>query len=528
MKAYQLNFTGGSKMLRIEIRKKLRLLAFVGMAVMVLAACQSPGRAQGEGEWVPSRVARVYDTDVLIVGGGGAGLASAVQLAQNGADFILIEKAAFLGGNSNFVEGMLAVGSRFQKEQGIEIRPRDIIYAELLRNQFRPNGALWVDLIQNSAENIEWLAEQGVLFSGVIDDYYGGLFPTFHWFEGAAGGVAYVPAMQQRLIEHNAAIHLNTAARSLIVENGRVTGVFAETPGGAIRYNAKVVILASGGFGGSPELIRKQGWDTTDLRLAGMPLVSGDGYQMAMAAGAKDFMPHTAQSIIYHIEAFPFMTLENALHPVIGYFGPASGGPVLWANEDAARFANEAIRTENLVLQSVPGKSNRANYVIFDQAIYEEFFGINEEARELFEEALAANKGNSIFREHSIEALAGRFGLDPVTLRTTVSRYNQFAVRGEDGDFGKPAEFLVPIATPPFYIAQLRHKYYFSVGGITTNRQFQVVDKNMDPIPGLYAIGLDGNMLWRNVYTINMPGAAFASQVNSGRTVANHVLAYTR
>jgi len=265
-------------------------LAIVGMAVLVgllPVACQSSASAQGAGSWVPSKVARVYDTDILIVGAGGSGLACAVQSAINGVDFIVIEKADFVGGNANMVEGMFAVNSRFQREKGITVKSADIVHDELFRAQYRPNGALWVDLCQRSAGNIDWLVEQGIQYSGVIDDYYGGLYPTFHWFKDAKGEVGYVEPMYKKLQEYNVTIHLNTAGKSLIMRDGKVTGVFAEGPEGAVRFNAKAVILATGGFGGSVELIKEQGWDTTGLSIVGTRNASGDGYRMARAVGAK-------------------------------------------------------------------------------------------------------------------------------------------------------------------------------------------------------------------------------------------------
>jgi fumarate reductase flavoprotein subunit len=499
-----------------------------------LLGCETPGggrqgdTASSPGTWKPSRVDKVYDTDILIVGAGGSGLACAVQSALNGAKLILIEKGDFPGGNANFVEGMFAIGSRFQKEKGINIKPVEIINAELLRGQYRASGALWMDLCTKSAANIDWLLEQGILYSGVIDDYYGGLYSTFHWFKNAAGAVGYVEPMTKRLQDLGAPIHLKTAAKSLITQGGKVSGVYAQGPEGVIQYNARAVIFATGSFGGNPDLIKKQGWDITGLSLAGSPNASGDGYMMARAIGARDFMPQTAQSIIYHIEAFPFMTLENASNPINGYFGPASGGPVLWINEDCDRYANEAIRTENLVLQCIPGKDNKANFCLFDQHIYDTYFGVTDAARTMFENALAENKGNCLYKENSLEALAGRFKLNPAVLRATVDRYNALCAQGNDEDYGKGREFLVAISKPPYYIAQLRYSFYFAVGGITTNKHRQVLDDNQNVIPGLYAIGLDGHMMYRNVYTINMPGTAFGNQVNSGRTAANHALGYIR
>ena len=66
------------------------------------------------------------------------------------------------------------------------------------------------------------------------------------------------------------------------------------------------------------------------------------------------------------------------------------------------------------------------------------------------------------------------------------------------------------------------------MGGVTTDKDRRVLDESLQPIPGLYAIGNDGNMLYRHVYTINMPGTAFGNQVNSGREAANNVAAFLK
>ena len=108
------------------------------------------------------KVDKTYDTDLLIVGGGGSGLACAVQAALNKTNFILIEKGSELGGNASFVEGMFAIESKMAEEQGIHVTPSEIIEAELERGQHRQNGALWMDLCTKSAENIEWCLEQGL------------------------------------------------------------------------------------------------------------------------------------------------------------------------------------------------------------------------------------------------------------------------------------------------------------------------------------------------------------------------------
>ena len=473
------------------------------------------------------KVDKTYDTDLLIVGGGGSGLACAVQAALNKTNFILIEKGSELGGNASFVEGMFAIESKMAEEQGIHVTPSEIIEAELERGQHRQNGALWMDLCTKSAENIEWCLEQGVMYSGVIDEYNGGLYPTFHWFKDGKAAVGYVEPMKARLEELSVQLHLKTAVNGLVMKNGRVIGAYADGGEGVVRYSAKAVVLATGGFGGNEEIVAEQGWNTDGMRIVGSPNAAGDGYRIAMDNGACSFMADSAQSILYAIEAFPPIDFHDvAENPLYGYFGIASGGPVLWVNEACRRYTREDLANDNLALQCLPGKGNKGNYVVFDQAIFDRFFGKNDDAKKAFYDAIKANGGGSIYQSDSLADLAGRFNLDADALKAAVDRYNELCGEGADSDFGKAAGLMVPIETPPFYLAKLSYNYFFSVGGITTDGRHRVLDGRRNPIEGLYAIGNDGNMLYRNVYTVNMPGVAFGHQVNSGREAANAVLEY--
>ncbi len=509
------------------------------VALSGLAGCAPSGQTPtadtgaadvaANGPAVPDHVDVTYDTDLLIVGGGGSGLACAVQAALNNTNFILIEKGSELGGNASFVEGMFAIESDLAEAANVHVTPSEIIEAELERGQHRQNGALWMDLCTKSAENIDWCLEQGVLYSGVIDNYNGGLYPTFHWFKDGKCKIGYVDPMIARVNELGVEVHLNTAATSLMVEDGKVVGAYAESDDGIAQYNCKAVVFATGGFGGNPDYIAKQGWDTTDLFVVGSENAAGDAYRMAMEIGAKDFMNDSAQSILYNIPALPPIDFHNdALNPVNGYFGIAAGGPVLWVNEDADRYTRENLTDDNLVLQCIPGKGNLANYVVFDQNIFDTYFGTTEEGRAMFEDSLVDDKTKTLFSADSIKGLAEAVGLDAAALSATVERYNELAHGGKDEDFGKPAEKMVAIETAPFYIAKLGYSFFFEVGGIATDKQRRVLNQNSEPIDGLYAIGNDGNMLYRHVYTINMPGTAFGNQVNSGREAANNVAEFLK
>jgi fumarate reductase flavoprotein subunit len=483
----------------------------------------------GSGEnqpWVPEAVDATYDTDLLIVGCGGSGIACAVQSAQNGTDFIVIEKSNMVGGNANFVEGIFAIDSAPQKEAGIEIKPVDVIMSELERGQYRINGALWMDLCEKSAGNIDWLLEMGCLFSGVIDDYHGGLFKSFHWWKDGKASAGYVQPMKKKMDELGIEPHLKTSAISLMLDGEKVVGVYAEGPEGIIQYNAKAVVLATGGFGGSPEMLGKQGWDTDALHVVGSPNAAGDAYNMCMEIGARDFLPYASQSILGFIEALPIVSMEDPANPINGYWGIASGGPVLWVNEYADRFNDESLRDISMVMPFHAMKDNKANYCVFDQSIFEKYFGLTDADVDVFNNALEENAGESLYKAETIEELATKFNLDSEALKTTVNRYNEICEKGLDTDFGKTSECLEPIKQAPFYIAKIGFSSFFTTGGIWTNKRREVLNEDKQTIPGLYAIGNDGSMLYRNVYTINMPGTAFGNQVNSGREAANYASEY--
>lgn len=161
-----------------------------------------------------------------------------------------------------------------------------------------------------------------------------------------------------------------------------------------------------------------------------------------------------------------------------GYFGIAAGGPVLWVNENCDRYTRENLTDDNLVLQCIPGKDNLANYVVFDQDIFDTFFGTTDDGRAMFEDAVADDKTETLFKADSVKGLADAAGLDADALAKTVERYNELAKKGIDEDFGKPAEKMVAIENGPFYLAKLGYSFFFEVGGVTTDKDRRVLDES--------------------------------------------------
>lgn len=522
----------------ISRRSFLGSLAAAGTVTALggLVAC-SPGQASdsksnnSEEIIAPPQVDEVLDVDVVIAGAGISGLAAAVQAALDGNQVLLLEKGNQVGGNGIGVEGMFAVESTLQQAAGIHIEPRDIIMAEAEAGQFRADGSLWMDMITKSAENIDWCIEQGVEYSGTVDNYYTGLYPTMHWFKEGHASVGYIPQMEARAQELGVEFRLETAAELLISDNGTIVGLYAKTSDGTyLQINAGAVILATGGIGNNVELIAKQGWGkkAEKLILGGHPAIDGDGYKMAMEVGANDFLPNSCQLGANFVPATGMDSTppyDDPLNSTIGFF---AGGPILWVNQDAKRYVDESVFTKNLQLQFVAMKNNRSSYVIFDSAAIDELVERAPEVKEVFAKSLEDNEGDSLYAVNSIEELAEPFGLDKEALTASVNRYNELCKSGDDLDFGKDASMMTPIEKAPLYIGRIENSVIVTIGAISTNERAEVLDTDLNAIPGLYAIGVDGAMLYRNVYTINMPGTCCANNINSGRGAAQAATDYIK
>lgn len=476
----------------------------------------------------PAKVDKEVNTDFLIVGAGISGLAAAVQARQEGLDTTVIEKNGFVAGNGGGVEGIFGINTEMQKKAGIHAEKEDIISKEAELGQYRVDGSFWVDLVNNSADNIQWLLDQGVQLTKV-DDYHGTcMFPTFHWFKGGFASIGYVPYMKKKADELGTKFMLETSATSIIYEDGKVKGVYAKTPNGIVKINAKATLLATGGVGHSAKLIKKQGWSTKNLHYCSMPSNTGDGYQMAMSLGAKDMLKESPEFMMNYIQALPHNGVHLYIDPINGFMSLPSGGPVVFVNQDGRRFVNENVKKYNLLYQRMAIKSTKVSYEIFTKPIYDQITKGVKNADEVLAKAVETNDGNSLYKEDTIEALAKDFNLPVDQLVDTMKKYNKYCAESKDEEFNKDKDMLVAMNNGPYYIARLDPSNLIGVGGVGSNQKFEVIDNNFNKIPGLYVSGMDSTMQYRNVYTITLGGSACAHNVNSGRHAAMNAKKYIK
>lgn len=474
----------------------------------------------------PAEITKKIETDFLIIGAGISGLAAAVQAGEEGIQTTVIEKNGFVAGNGGGVEGIFGINTDMQKAAGIHAEKEEIIAREQELGQYRADGSFWVDLVNHSAENIDWLVKQGVQLTKV-DDYHGTCaFPTFHWFKGGFASEGYVPYMKKRADELGVKFILNASAEGIIYDGDRAAGAYIATPEGNVEIDAKATLLATGGVGHNPDLIAKQGWQTKNLHYCSMPSNTGDGYMMAMSLGAKDMLTESAEFMMNYIQALPHEGVHLYIDPINGFMSLPSGGPVVFVNQDGVRLVNENVKKDNLLYQRMAIKSTKVTYEVFSQKIYDQITAGVPGADDVLAKAVQTNEGDSLYKADNFEDLAKAVGLPVDSLVKTLQQYNRFAANGKDEEFNKDPEMLVALDEGPFYIARLDPSNLIGIGGVASNRQFEVIKDDFEKIPGLYVSGMDSTMQYRSVYTITLGGSACAHNVNSGRHAAINAKQY--
>ena len=231
---------------------------------------------------------KTVETDIVIIGAGGAGMAAAIMAHQAGMNFVILEKMPYVGGNTTKATGgMNAAETHYQKEQGIE-DSKALFAADTMKGGHAKNDPLLVATLANSsAEAIEWLDSIGadlpkISFSG------GASVNRIHApADGSGVGNYLVDRFSAKLAELGVPVMLNTKATELLADTeGKICGVKAEGPDAFYTFNCKAVILASGGFGANEDMYTQYRPDLKGTVTTNAPGATGDGIVMAQALGA--------------------------------------------------------------------------------------------------------------------------------------------------------------------------------------------------------------------------------------------------
>ncbi len=497
------------------------LTAGLGMSVFA----DEEGKTTVEDPWAGFRaedwadkVTATVNTDIVIVGGGASGLVASLEARQQGKKVLVMESQEKLGGNGALSDCMFTFGSPEQKaaaeKYGIDIQPRDILRSEVEMFDYQVPPILWLDVINHSADNTAWLQAAGAKFADEVD-YYGSLGKsptTFMWAGGVGtGGPNFTEPISETCRAEGVEFMTSTRARALKYEDGKVTGVYAETPDGVIEVTARATILAGGGWAANAEMDAQYGGFNMerDVALTWAPGCQGDSLKMAAAIGARQDAISRGYMLMGAVNGVSGAKLFSQCY-------------ALWVNEDGDRFTNEDVINLCNDYQTNVNRGQKQTYIILGNEMVDKAEETISGLRASIEKAIGGSKPT--FKADTAEELANAMGVSAEHLAAAFSRYEELVAKGSDDDFGKAPEYLMSLGEGPYYALPTYQMVCLSLGGINTNRYWQVVDQIKNPIPNLYAIGADGQMVYLGFYNLNTSGGHMAVNVESGRYSVKHAV----
>jgi fumarate reductase flavoprotein subunit len=475
--------------------------------------------------------------NIVIIGGGGGGLAAAVAAAEKQASVIVLEKRGAPGGNALRAGNVFAAESRLQKQLGIDTRRDEFFRKAMDHAHWKINPRLVRVLVDKSANTIQWLEEKGMEFVQVTPVSISQAAPAAHFGKGpGTTGAGVVRALVKSCEELGVRIICKARAKKLLTsEKGEVTGVLAEVKGEEVRITAKSVIIATGGFAGNNKLLRKYlpSYNEGEMYFNGLPH-KGDGLLMATEIGAATDFPSGTAVLEMQAPVFPWSPSLWCI---------ARRPNTIWVNKKGERFTDESIvflfpESSNSIYRQ-PGKTS---YTLFDekikQIIVEEGLypwrdhirGVDNKSwptRVDKDLQLQADKGRVKISD-SCDEIAKWIGAAPEVLKATIDEYNSFCDQGYDEIFTKDRRYLLPLYTPPYYAIQCCIEFIVTHGGIKINHHMEVLDKQENPIPGLFAAGVDAGGTDSDTYNVNLPGHSFGFTINSGRIAGENAVKFIK
>lgn len=417
--------------------------------------------------------------DVVVIGGGGAGLSAAIEAQSSGAKVVLLEKMSSLGGNTLVSGGGLNVpGTKQQKKLDIEDSVELFVEDTMKGGDNINKKELVTVMAENALPTTEWLVNEiGVEFMPDRLQQFGGHSVPRALIAKNNKGTELIKKLKAYGDKLGIEFKLETKAEELIIDdNNRVVGVKATNAAGQeITFNTnKGVVIATGGFGANKEMRVKydpdkdEKYKTTDV--AG---TTGDGIVMAEKLGAD----------LMHMEYIQTYPTCNPKTGIISYVANSRFDGAVLLNQEGSRFVEEMDRRD-IISKAILNQTNNEAYLVWGQEVEEvgNMTKVHENEYKVFENM------DLIYKADTLEELAKHFNIDKDNFLKSIEKYNQYVEAGKDEEFNRRGT-LRTIAKGPFYIQKVVPAIHHTMGGIVINKDANVLDKDGKVIKGLFAAG---------------------------------------
>ena len=481
--------------------------------------------------------------DVVVVGGGGSGLAAAIEARAVGRDVVLLEKNLQLGGSTAWSIGSVTASQTpHQARKGIVDNPADHwrdmagFNGEL---EARDNADLRRLLADEMPETFRWLLNHGVRFYGPMPEPPHSK-PRMH--NVLPNSRAFITHLSKAARRAGVKIECGTRATALVAENGRIVGIDCATASGPRRLRARGgVVLAAGDFTSDPEL-KARFMGPQEAKIDGVNVTAtGDGQKLALQLGARiingdlalgpelRFVPPQGRNMLLSLP--PWRLLANLmawsldhmpsalLRPFVMSFVTTALAPspdlftegALLINKRGERFTEECDKPA----YALPDQPHKVAYILLDKRLVELFSGWPHFISTAPGVAYAyvvdyrRNRRDIFNASATLDALAGKLSMSAAALTETVRAYN--AVAGNRPPLGEG---------PYVALGPLSAVFVHAEGGLAVDREHRVLGVGDKPMVGLYAAGSTGQgglLLKGHGHHL---GWAFVSGRRAGRNAA--------
>lgn len=474
----------------------------------------------------------IMKCDIAVVGGGGSGLAAAVAASEKGADVIVLEKRRMFGGNSLMAEGLFASQSRTQKRMMIDARSDKLFRIAMDYAHWKLDPRIIRAFIDKSGDTIHWLEEKNLKFDSLPPLYPNQVPLVWHCMKSAGAQVA-------RALINNCKdlgvrlLHKTAVTNILTDEKGRIIGVKAKSETHEFKVMAKSIIIATGGYGGNKKLLKKYCPSYNgNIYCRGIPHM-GDGLAMAVETGAAT-------------EGLGLLQMGGPFFQGSPHVAAVAREPnTIWVNRIGERFTDESITFHTSESgNTIDRQPDKTSFTLFDEKIkhkmvYNGLFKRNrvvthtlndleyEFGKNLDKEFLLEAKREKVKISSSWDEIARWIGASSDVLKATIDEYNSFCNKGHDKIFTKDPIYLDALRKPPFYAIRCGVSMLGTIGGIKINHHMEVLNNKFNPIPGLYAVGVDTGGWESDTYNAILSGSTFSFAINSGRIAGESAAEYT-
>lgn len=399
--------------------------------------------------------------DIVIVGGGPAGLAAAVSAKQTNADknVILVEKLDILSGNGKFDMNFFdMINTEAQKAAGNDEWVGEAGLAKFLEEK-SSNGesAERIQVWANEEYNLDaWLRAMGV----ELNYNYGG---TNHMAEdNQYSGEVIQAGLEKAAAELGVDVRIGTKGVDLVMEDGACKGVIVTNNAGeTYTINAASTIITTGGFCSNKELLAEYAPGYEVFNTSNQMGTTGDFVKIFEQNGFK--MENMGKMSFF----------SNIIVPYRDLTGGADMN--LLANNEGALLPNKSGMDRGTMIKEQP---NGAAYYITDKTGYDSFYRIRKHV------------GLGYYAEGAtIEELAEKLSINAEGLKASVEQYNADAAAGAENAQIAAVPKRALDAEGPYYGVRVEAANHMTKGGVVCNENAQVLNADDTVVPGLYAAG---------------------------------------